>query len=142
VLNAIPDDLGATVLTPQQAPRLYAAVDVLPELWPWCGLLAVLALAGALVVSRRRLATLLIWAITAGLLGLLLVFALTVGRGALLPGLAPADEEVATIVYRIITGSLVSWTLWLVALMAGIAVLTLLILRRSPSLRHSPSSTS
>jgi hypothetical protein len=47
VINLIPNDVGFTVLTPQEAPRVYTAIDVLKSLWLWVGLVALGILAGA-----------------------------------------------------------------------------------------------
>jgi hypothetical protein len=126
VLNLIPDNVGFTVVTKAQAPQLYTAIDLLKSLWLWLGLVSLAALAGALVVSRRRLKTLRAWSVTTGLIGLLLVAALAVARGPLLGQVKPANVDAADAIYQGITASLRSWTLWLVLIMAGIMVVTLL----------------
>jgi hypothetical protein len=126
VLNLIPDNVGFTVVTKAQAPQLYTAIDLLKSLWLWLGLVSLAALAGALVVSRRRLKTLRAWAVTTGLIGVLLVAALAVARGPLLGQVKPANVDAADAIYQGITASLRSWTLWLVLIMAGIMVVTLL----------------
>lgn len=126
IINLIPSDLGVTVLTKQQAPQLYAAIDLLKSLWLWAGGAALAALVGALVLSRRRLRTLRAWAVTSGVLGLLVVFALTVARGPVLANVKPANVDAADAIYGIVADSARSWTLWLVAIMAVIFVGTLL----------------
>ena len=126
VINLIPNDVGFTVLTPQEAPRVYTAVDVLKSLWLWVGLVALGILAGALAVSRQRMRTLRAWAVTTGVIALLLVFSLVLIRGPLLGDVKPANVEVANAVYDGVTASLRSWTLWLVLIMAGITAVTLL----------------
>jgi hypothetical protein len=126
VINLIPDDVGFTVLTPQDAPRVYTAIDVLKSLWLWVGLVALGILAGALAVSRQRMRTLRAWAVTTGVIALLLVFSLVLIRGPLLGDVKPANVEVANAVYDGVTASLRSWTLWLVLIMAGITAVTLL----------------
>ncbi|NMH76325.1 SHOCT domain-containing protein [Pseudonocardia xinjiangensis] len=126
VVNLIPNDVGFTVLTPQEAPRIYTTIDVLKSLWLWVGLAALGILAGALAVSRQRLRTLRAWAVTTGVIALLLAFSLVLIRGPLLSGVQPANVEVANAVYDGVTASLRSWTLWLVLIMAGITAVTLL----------------
>lgn len=126
VIDLIPDDIGVTVLTEQQAPQLYTAVDLLQSLWFWGGLIAIGTLAGAAAVSRRLRASLRAWAATTGVLGLLFVLALTVARGPLLARVKPINVEAADAVYGIIASSLITWTLWLVAVMAGIVLITVL----------------
>jgi hypothetical protein len=126
VLNLIPDNVGITVVTKEQAPQLYTAVDLLKSLWLWLGLVSLAALVGALVVSRRRLKTLRAWSVTTGLIGLLLVAALAVARGPLLGQVKPANVDAADAIYQGVTASLRSWTLWLVLIMAVVMVVTLL----------------
>ncbi|WP_433556476.1 hypothetical protein ACQPWY_30295 [Pseudonocardia xinjiangensis] len=99
---------------------------MLKSLWLWVGLAALGILAGALAVSRQRLRTLRAWAVTTGVIALLLAFSLVLIRGPLLSGVQPANVEVANAVYDGITASLRSWTLWLVLIMAGITAATLL----------------
>ena len=84
MVNLIPDNVGFTVLTPQQAPQLYTALDLLKTLWLWVGLLGLAALIGAFVLSRRRRRTLRAWSVTTAVLGLLLVIAMRVAQGPLL----------------------------------------------------------
>jgi hypothetical protein len=93
---------------------------------PGVGLVSLAALVGALVVSRRRLKTLRAWSVTTGLIGLLLVSALAVGRGPLLGQVKPANVDAADAIYQGVTASLRSWTLWLVRIMAVVMVVTLL----------------
>jgi hypothetical protein len=126
VINLIPNDAGFTVLTPQQAPRVYAAIDLLKSLWLWPGLIALGVLAGALALSRQRMRTLRAWAVTTGVIAILLALSLPLIRGPLLGQVKPADVEVAIAIYQGITASLRSWTLWLVLIMAGIIAATLL----------------
>ncbi|HKS47295.1 MAG TPA: SHOCT domain-containing protein [Amycolatopsis sp.] len=126
VLNLIPDDVGITVLTKEQAPQVYTSIDLLRSLWLWAGLISLAALVGALVLSRRRRSTLRAWAVTTGVLGLVLVLALAVLRGPLLAQVKPANVDAADAIYQGVTASLRSWTLWLVLIMAGITVITLL----------------
>jgi hypothetical protein len=126
VLNLIPNNVGITVVTKQQAPQLYTAIDLLKSLWLWLGLVSLAALVGALVVSRQRLKTLRAWSVTTGLIGLLLVAALALARGPLLGQVKPANVDAADAIYQGVTASLRSWTLWLVLIMAGIMVVTLL----------------
>lgn len=126
VLNLLPDNVGFTVLTPQQAPRLYTAIDWLKTLWLWVGLVSLALLVGALVVSTRPKRTLRAWAVTTGVLGVLLVLVMRAFRGPLLGQVQPANAAAVDAVYQGITASLRSWTLWLVLIMAGIVAVTLL----------------
>ena len=126
VINLIPDDVGFTVLTPQQAPQLYTAIDLLKTLWLWVGLLGLAALIGALVISRRRRRTLRAWSVTTAVLGLLLVIAMRVAQGPLLIHVKPANAAAATAIYEGVTASLRAWTLWFVAIPAVVLVFTLL----------------
>ncbi|GEL19775.1 SHOCT domain-containing protein [Pseudonocardia asaccharolytica] len=126
VLALIPDNVGITVLTKEQAPQVYTAIDLLKSLWLWVGLIAIAALIGALVVSRRRWQTLRAWAVTTGAFGLLIVLVMAVARGPLLGQVKPINVAAADAIYQGITGSLRSWTLWLVLIMAGIVAVTLL----------------
>ena len=126
VVNLIPDNVGFTVLTPQQAPQLYTALDLLKTLWLWVGLLGLAALIGALVMSRRRRRTLRAWSVTTAVLGLLLVIAMRVAQGPLLIHVKPANKAAATAIYEGVTASLRTWTLWFVAIPAVVLVFTLL----------------
>jgi hypothetical protein len=126
VLTLIPDNVGVTVLTKAETPQVYTAIDVLKSLWLWLGLAALGALAGALVISRRRQKTLRAWAVTTGVTGLLLVLTFAIARTPLLNHAKPANVAVIDAVYQGVTGSLRSWTLWLVLIMFGVVVLTLL----------------
>jgi hypothetical protein len=126
VIDLIPNDVGFTVLTPQEAPGVYTAIDVLKSLWLWVGLIALGVLVGALALSRQRKRTLRAWAVTTGVVALLLVLSLALIRGPLLGQVAPANSDVANAVYQGITASLRSWMLWLVLIMAGITAVTLL----------------
>jgi hypothetical protein len=140
VVNLIPNDVGFTVLTPQQDPRVYAAIELLKSLWLWAGLIALGVLAGALALSRQRMRTIRAWAATTGVVALLLVVSLALIRGPLLGQVTPAKAEVANAMYQGITASLCSWTLWLVLIMAGITAVTLLWMRFPRLLRPSASS--
>jgi hypothetical protein len=126
VINLIPDDVGFTVLTPQQAPRVYTTLNILKSLWLWVGLISLGILAGALALSRQRMRTLRAWAVTTGVIAILLVLSLGLFRGPLLGEVKPANVEAANAVYQGITAGLRSWTLWLVLIMAGITAFTLL----------------
>jgi hypothetical protein len=126
VLTLIPDNVGVTVLTKADAPQVYTAIDVLKSLWLWLGLAALGALAGALMISRRRQKTLRAWAVTTAVTGLLLVLTFAIARTPLLNHAKPANVAVIDAVYQGVTGSLRSWTLWLVLIMLGVVVLTLL----------------
>ena len=126
MVNLIPDDVGFTVLTPQQAPQLYTAIDLLKTLWLWVGLLGLAALIGALVLSRRRRRTLRAWSVTTAVLGLLLVIAMRVAQGPLLIHVKPANAAAATAIYEGVTASLRAWTLWFVAIPVVVLVFTLL----------------
>ena len=126
VINLIPDDVGFTVLTPQQAPGVYTVINLLKSLWLWVGLISLGILAGAVALSRQRTRTLRAWAVTTGVIALLLVLSLGLIRGPLLGEVRPANAEAANAVYQGVTASLRSWTLWLVLIMAGITAVTLL----------------
>jgi hypothetical protein len=121
LLDLLPNDLGVTVLTPQDAPLVYTAVELLKLLWLWTGLLAIAALAGALVVSRRPLAAVRAWAVTAAGLGLLLI-ALPAARASVLAHVEPGGRDAAGAVYAVLTDGLRSWTLWLLAGTGVVAV--------------------
>jgi len=125
VLDLLPDDLGVTLLTPADAPQVYNAIDLLKSTWWWLGLVAVGTLAGALGVSRRRRGTLRAWAVTTTVLTLLVLLALRVARGLLLPQARPENRDAVGAVYDVLAGSLRSWTLWLLAAALLVLVLTL-----------------
>lgn len=129
LLHLLPDDIGVTVLTPQDAPLVYSAVDLLKWLWLWTGLLAIAALTVALVVSRRPLATVRAWAVTASGLGLLLI-ALPAARASVLARVEPGGRDAAGAVYAVLTDGLRSWTLWLLAGTAVVAVVASVGMRR------------
>jgi hypothetical protein len=135
VINLIPDDVGFTVLTPQQAPQLYTAIGLLKTLWLWVGLLGLAALIGALVISRRRRRTPRAWSVTTAVLGLLLVIAMRVAQGPLLIHVKPANAAAATAIYEGVAASLRAWTLWFVAIPVVVLVFTLLWGRLGPSAR-------
>ncbi|MGY1711967.1 SHOCT domain-containing protein [Geodermatophilus sp. SYSU D00758] len=125
VLDLLPDDVGVTLLTPAEAPEVYSAVDLLESVWWWLGLVALGALAGALGISRRRRGTLRAWAVTATVLVLLVLAALRVTRGLLLPRVREENRDAVGAVYDVLAGSLRSWTLWLLAAVLLVLVLTL-----------------
>jgi hypothetical protein len=126
VINLIPNDVGFTVLTPQQAPGVYTVINILKSLWLWVGLVSLGILAGAVALSRQRMRTLRAWAVTTGVIALLLVLSLGLIRGPLLGEVRQVNAEAANAVYQGITASLRSWTLWLVLIMAWITAVTLL----------------
>lgn len=126
VINLIPDDVGFTVLTPQEAPGVYTVLNLLKSLWLWVGSISLGILVGALALSRRRMRTLRAWVVTTGVIALLLVLSLGLIRGPLLGQVEPANAEAANAVCQGVTASLRSWTLWLVLIMAGITAVTLL----------------
>ena len=131
LLDLLPDDIGVTVLTPQDAPLVYTAVELLKQLWLWTALLALAAFVGALVVSRRLMITLRAWAVTASGLGLLLLIALPAARAPVLAYVEPAGRDAAGAVYAVLTDGLRTWTLWLLAGTAVVAVVaSLSTLRR------------
>jgi hypothetical protein len=125
VLDLIPDDLGVTILTPADAPQVYSLVDLLRSAWWWLGLLALGTLAGALGVSRRRRGTLRAWAVTTTVLTLLVLIALRVTRGLLLPQARPENRDAVGAIYDVLAGSLRGWMLWLLTAALLVLVLTL-----------------
>jgi hypothetical protein len=125
VLDLIPNNVGVTILTPADAPQVYTAIDLLKSVWWWVGILALGTLAGALGVSRRRRATLRAWAVTTTVLTLLVLIALRVARGVLLPQARPENRDAVGAMYDVLAGSLRSWTLWLLAIALLVLVLTL-----------------
>src|SRR3954469_24933232 len=125
VLDLVPDNLGVTIITPADAPRLYNAVDLLKSVWWWVGLIALAALAGALGISRRRRGTLRAWGATTAVLGLLTLIALRVARGQVVVQAKPENRDALGAIYDVLAGSLRSWTLWLVAVALVVLVLTL-----------------
>jgi hypothetical protein len=125
ILDLLPDDVGVTILTPADAPQLYTAIDLLEDVWWWLGLLALGTLAGALGVSRRRRGTLLAWAVTTTVLTLLVLLALRVARGLLLPQVRPDNRDAVGAIYDVLAGSLRTWTLWVLAAALLVLVLTL-----------------
>jgi hypothetical protein len=125
VLDLLPDQAGVTLLTPADAPQVYTAVDLLKSVWWWVGLLALGTFAGALSVSRHRRGTLRAWAVTTTVLTLLVLIALRVGRGVLLPQARPENRDAVGAMYDVLAGSLRSWTLWLLAAALLVLVLTL-----------------
>jgi hypothetical protein len=125
VLDLLPNDVGVTILTPADAPRIYNAVDLLRSVWWWLGLVALGTLAGALGVSRHRRGTLRAWAVTTTVLTLLVLLGLRVARGFLLPQARPENREAVGAMYDFLAGSLRSWTLWLLGAALLVLVLTL-----------------
>jgi hypothetical protein len=124
LFDLLPDDIGVTVLTPQDAPHVYTAVELLKLLpwWLWTGLLAIAVLVGALVVSRRPLATVRAWAVTTSGLGLLLLIALPAARASVLALVEPGGRDAAGALYTALTDGLRTWTLWLLTGTAVVAV--------------------
>jgi hypothetical protein len=125
VLDLIPNNVGVTILTPADAPQVYTAIDLLKSAWWWLGVLALGTLAGALGVSRRRRGTLRAWAVTTTVLTLLVLIALRVARGVLLPQARPENRDAVGAMYDVLAGSLRSWTLWLLGIALLVLVLTL-----------------
>jgi hypothetical protein len=125
VLDLIPEDVGVTILTPADAPQVYSLIDLLRSAWWWLGLLALGTFAGALGASQRRRGTLRAWAVTTTVVTLLVLIALRVTRGLLLPQARPENREAVGAMYDVLAGSLRSWTLWLLGAVLLILVLTL-----------------
>jgi hypothetical protein len=125
ILDLLPDDVGVTILTPADAPQVYTAIDLLKSVWWWLGLLALGTLAGALGVSRRRRGTLRAWAVTTTVLTLLVLLALRIARGLLLPQVRTENRDAVGAIYDVLAGSLRSWTLWVLAAALLVLVLTL-----------------
>lgn len=124
VLGLIPSNVGITVLTPADAPTLYAAIDILKSLWLWMLLVALAALAGALVMSGQPRRTLRAWSITIAVLGLLVLIALRVAP--LFIQTKPVNRDAVNAVYAVIAGSLRTWTIWLIVIALVIVALTLM----------------
>jgi hypothetical protein len=125
VLDLLPDEAGVTLLTPAEAPEVYNAVDLLRSAWWWLGLIALGALAGALGVSRRRRRTLRAWAVTTTVLTLVLLAALRITRGLLLPQVREENRDAVGAIYDVLAASLRSSTLWLLGGAVLVLVLTL-----------------
>jgi hypothetical protein len=81
---------------------------------------------GAVVLSRNRRGTIRAWAVTAGVLCLILLLVLRLARGPLLGHVQSANVDAADAIYSGVTHSLRAWTLWLVLILAGIVVVTIL----------------
>ncbi|NMI00735.1 hypothetical protein [Pseudonocardia acidicola] len=143
LLDLLPDDIGVVVLTPQDAPQLYTAFEVLQVLWLWTGLLMIATLAGALVLSRRPLCTVRTWAVTASVLAVLVLIALPMARASVLAHVEPAGLGAAGAVYGVLAGNLRTWTLWLFAGATVVAVATLRTASRHARWRaHAPDAGS
>jgi hypothetical protein len=125
VLDLIPSNVGVTILTPADAPQLYTAIDLLKSVWWWLGIVALGTLAGALGVSRHRRGTLRAWAVTTTVLTLVVLIALRVARGLLLPQVRPENRDAVGAMYDVLAASLRSWTLWLLGAALLVLVLTL-----------------
>jgi hypothetical protein len=125
VLDLLPDDLGVTLLTPADSPQVYTAIDALESAWWWLGLVSLAALAGALSVSRRPRGSLRAWGVTTTVLAVLVLAALRIGRGVLLPQARAENRDAVGAIYDVLAGSLRSWTLWLLAVALLVVVLTL-----------------
>jgi hypothetical protein len=126
VLALLPNDLGVTLITPADAPRLYNAIDLLESAWWWLGLVFLAALAGALGISRRRRGTLRAWAVTTAVLAFVGLLALRVSRGQILVQVKPENRDAVSAVYDVLAGSLRSWTLWLLVIALVVLAFTLL----------------
>src|SRR3954452_8926137 len=127
VLDLIPSDAGVTLISPNDAPMLYLSLNLLKVAWWVAGLVAILALAGALVISHRRRKTLRAWAVTLSVLVGLLLVTLRVGREVLLGQVRPVNRGAIGAVYDGIAGSARSWTLWLLAFAVLVIVVTSLL---------------
>jgi cytochrome c-type biogenesis protein CcmH/NrfF len=125
VLDLLPNNVGITLVTPADAPRLYNAVSVLKSLWWWVGLIGLAALAGALGISRRRRGTLRAWSVTTSVLAFILLITLRVARGSVLVQVKAENRGAVGAVYDVLAGSLRSWTLWLLAIGLFVLVETL-----------------
>lgn len=126
VLNLLPDNLGITLITPADAPRLYNAIDVLKSLWWWVGLIGLAGLAGALGISRYRRGTLRAWSVTTAVLAFALLIVLRVARGSVIAQVKPENRDAVGAIYGVLAGSLRSWTLWLLAIALFLLVETLI----------------
>lgn len=126
VLNLIPNNVGVTVLTKSDAPQVYTMIDALKVLWLWLGLGMLGLLIGAIVLSRNRRGTVRAWAVTSVVLCLIFLLVLRLVRGPLLGHVRPANVDAADALYSGVTHSLRAWTLWLVLILAGITVVTIL----------------
>ncbi len=126
VLNLIPNTVGVTVLTKAEHPQIYTLIDTLKVLWLWLGLAMLGTLIGAIVLSRNRRGTLRAWTVTSVVLCLILLLVLRLTRGPILGRVKPANVDAADALYSGVTHSLRSWTLWLVLILAGILVVTIL----------------
>jgi hypothetical protein len=125
ILDLLPDDVGVTLLTPADAPEVYNAIDLLKSVWWWLGLLSLATLAGALGVSRHRRRTARAWAVTTSVVLLLLLITLRVARGRVVAAAQPENRDAVGAVYDVLAQSLRSWTLWLLAAVLLVLVLTL-----------------
>jgi hypothetical protein len=121
VLDLLPNNVGVTLITPADAPRLYNAIDLLKSLWWWVGLIGLAALAGALTLSRRRRRTLRGWAVTTSVLAFATLITLRVARGSVLVQVKTENRDAVGAVYDVLARSLRSWNLWLLAI--GLVVL-------------------
>jgi hypothetical protein len=126
VLDLLPNDVGVTLITPADAPRLYNAVDILKSLWWWVGLIGLALLAAALSISRRRRRTLRAWGVTTAVLAFLTLITLRVARGSVLVQVKAENRDAVGAVYDVLAGSLRMWTLWLLAIALFIVAETII----------------
>ena len=126
VLDLLPNDVGVTLITPADAPRLYNAVDILKSLWWWVGLIGLALLASALSISRHRRGTLRAWGVTTAVLAFLTLITLRVARGSVLVQVKAENRDAVGAVYDVLAGSLRMWTLWLLAIALFIVAETII----------------
>ena len=124
-LALVPNDIGFTVVTPADNPRLYNVIDLLKSVWWWLGLLSLATFVGALSVSRHRRGTLRAWAVTTVVFGVLVLLTLRLVRTPIVAAAKPENRAALSAAWGIVAGSLRAWTVWLVLLAALLAVLTL-----------------
>src|SRR4051812_4822823 len=125
VLDLLPNDVGITLVTPANAPRLYNAVNVLKSVWWWVGLVGLALLAAALGISHRRRNSLRAWGVTTAVLAFLTLITLRVARGSVLVQVKEVNRPAGGAVYDLLAGSLRAWTLWLLALPLLVVVRTI-----------------
>lgn len=125
VLALVPDNIGITILTPADAPRLYNAIDLLKVVWLWVGLISLGLLAGALGVSRRRRRTLRAWSVTLTVLVLMVLATLRLVYGPLIAQVKPVNRNAVSAIWDVVAGSLRAWNLWLLGIALLVLTLTL-----------------
>src|SRR4051794_21477259 len=99
VLDLIPSNAGVTLIAPEDAPVLYLSVNLLKIAWWVAGLVAIVALAGALLISHRRRRSLRAWGVTLSVLIGLLLVSLRVGREVLLGQVRAVNRGAVGAVY-------------------------------------------